>query len=97
MIYDNVKGKAELFSPTSPSDGAVDSNNGAMGGAADSFFDAKDHEGMVNAKATASRNMSKTVSKMPTGAKTDASSAFRMSLPLAFGTAAALILAAIIF
>lgn len=53
----------------------------------------QNNDGMVNAKATGSH----TVSRKPTGATTDASSAFRMSLPFAFGTAAAVILAAIVF
>ena len=34
---------------------------------------------------------------MPTDATTDVSSAFRMSLPFAFGTVAAIVLAAIVF
>lgn len=103
-IYDPIRGTATLHSPTQYEvDGIIggegtnpgvfsDDSNGIS-----SMFTGQDG-GMVNAKATASMIGSKTNSRQPTtGAITDASSAFRMSLPFAFGTAAAVILAAIIF
>lgn len=67
----------------------------------------EDRDGKVNAKATSSltkvkssiksTGLSKTASTLPTDATTDVNSAFRMSLPFAFGTVAAIILAAIVF
>ena len=67
----------------------------------------EDRDGKVNAKATSSltkiktslksTSLSRTASTLPTDATTDVNSAFRMSLPLAFGTVAAIILAAIVF
>jgi len=67
----------------------------------------EDGDGKVNAKATSSltkvkssirsTGLSKTASTLPTNATTDVNSAFRMSLPFAFGTVAAIILAAIVF
>lgn len=62
----------------------------------------EDLEGKVNAKATASltkvkSSMKSIASTLPTDATTDVNSAFKMSLPFAFGTAAAIILAAIVF
>ena len=66
----------------------------------------EDRDGKVNAKATSSltkvksnikSTLSKTASILSTDGTTDVNSAFRMSLPFAFGTIAAIVLAAIVF
>lgn len=97
LTYDPVLGTVLPPSPTTLSEG--DSETSRDDNAPDMIQ--QDSDGKVNAKATAS-NRSKTTlftsgKATVTGATTDVNSAFRMSLPFAFGTAAAIILAAIVF
>lgn len=104
VTYDPVAGKI-----IPPSSSVGDSVEGEEYGASDEMVsgkDSKDLDGKVNAKATASMvTRSKTASLRSTGLKstgstdatTDVNSAFRMSLPFAFGTFAAVVLAAIVF
>lgn len=94
LTYDPILGSVLPPSPTSGS------NNDQTDDSAD-IMQQQDLDGRVNAKATASIRSKTTLfstgKASATGATTDVNSAFRMSLPIAFGTAAAVILAAIVF
>ena len=109
VTYDPVLGR--IIPPSSGYDSAGNSNsievNDDVSGETEMNNTKEDRDGKVNAKATSSLTKikssikstahSKTASTMPTDATTDVSSAFRMSLPFAFGTVAAIVLAAIVF
>lgn len=94
LTYDPVLGSVLPHVPTVTSE---DSGN------APEMVEQQDDQegGGVNAKATASIRSKTTMftsgKSSATGATTDASSAFKMSLPFAFGTVAAIIMAAIVF
>lgn len=94
LTYDPVLGTVLPLSPTTGSDGDQTGDSSDM-------IQQQDLDGRVNAKATASIRSKTTFftsgKASATGATTDVSSAFRISLPFAFGTAAAVILAAIVF
>ena len=93
LTYDPVLGSVLPHVPTVTSE--------QFDNAPDMVEQQEDLEGKVNAKATASirSNSTRLTSgkSSATGATTDVSSAFKMSLPFAFGTVAAIILAAIVF
>ena len=95
LTYDPILGSVLPHVPTVTSDGIKNSDSIDMAG------QQEDTEGRVNAKATASTRSRTTLftsgKTNATGATTDASSAFKMSLPFAFGTVAAIIMAAIVF
>lgn len=94
LTYDPVLGTVLPPSPTTGSDSD-------QAGDSPDTVQQQDLDGRVNAKGTASIRSKTTFftsgKASATGATTDASSAFRISLPFAFGTAAAIILAAIVF
>lgn len=93
LTYDPVLGSVLPYVPTVTSEQSDESHN--------MLEQQEDLEGKVNAKATASTRSNTTLLTSgkynATGATTDVSSAFKMSLPFAFGTVAAIILAAIVF
>lgn len=112
VTYDPIAGRIIPPSPASGEGNYNNGNNEVTENFDDKFidkiFESNDLNGKVNAKATiASSTGTKTTSMrstsiksstgMSTDATTDSNSAFRMSLPFAFGTAAAVILAAIVF
>lgn len=107
VTYDPVLGRIIPPSPSYDSEGNDIKADEATGEVETNNVNVDDRDGKVNAKATSSltkiksslksTGLSKTASTFSTGATTDASSAFRMSLPFAFGTVAAIILAAIVF
>lgn len=112
VTYDPVAGRiippsSVAGSGESGEDQQMMPDSESSGNGKEGKIDSKDVEGKVNAKATASIiTRSKLSSMRSTGMKstsagtestTDTSSAFRMSLPFAFGTFAAVVLAAIVF
>lgn len=97
LTYDPVLGSVLPHVPTVSSDISSDNDPEMI-----SQQEQEDNtDGKVNAKATASIRSKTTMftsgKTSATGATTDASSAFKMSLPFAFGTVAAVIMAAIVF
>lgn len=101
LTYDPVLGSVLPHVPTIASD--INSENATEPElvSQQEQEDSLDMEGRVNAKATASirfkTTMFSTGKTSATGATTDSSSAFKMSLPFAFGTVAAIVMAAIVF